>query len=448
MLVNKKLLYPLFYFIFIWISYIIIRNSFIIVWEQISLITVFFLLTTFITIVLFYLLWLYLFIKMNINKNIKTINLLLIDRKKIKFIYNYLLYVSIFYILLVSIRFFTELTYYDITFSLSSFVKLREITMEGSAFSQSMLGIFSTMFSGFHVILLIFVMWSNKQLTQREIKIAKFIFSIATFTLLLGGGRNGIFISILIVLLSIYFINFANLRKIKINKIRFFVVMLFILIIFIYIFVARDQYNGITLIDRIRLNEYNYNVKFNDSMISLLYADNFILKYGSYFVMYMTFYLTHSLTFLDLGFTTDLPKNAYYFGAMEFYPIVLLLNNFGFDFITIDAIRQEWSFAGNYTTLFLPLYYDFGIIGTFLLIVFLVFLFVFNLLKFAQNKNLISLLLLIIVSLIFILSPIYSFFSLGIFLPILFTIMNVFIIVKFFNFKNKKSKLQEYKNEK
>ncbi len=447
MLVDRKLLYPLFYFTFLWISYIIIRNSFIIAWEQISLITIFFLLTMFITIVFSYFVCLYFFVKMNINRNIKTVSFSSINNRKINIIYNYLLYVSIFYILLVSTRFFIELVYYNISFSFSAFVKLREITMEGSNFSQSILGILSTMLSAFHIILLIFIMWAKKQLTQKKVIVAKVVFSIGTFTLLFGGGRNGIFISILIVLLAIYFINFSNLRKIKINKFKFFVLTLFILIIFLYIFVARDQYNGITLIDRIRLNEYNYNIEFNDSLINMLYNDNFIIKYGSYFIMYITFYLTHSLTFLDLGFTTDLPRNAYYLGAMEFYPVIFLLNKFGFDFITIDIIRQEWSFAGNYTTLFLPLYYDFGIMGTFLLIVFLVFLFVFNLLKFVHNKNLISLLLLIIVSLIFILSPIYSFFSLGIFLPILFAIMNVFIIVKFFNFKNKKSKLQEYKND-
>jgi len=447
MLVDRKLLYPLFYIIFLWISYLVIRNSFIILWEQISLITVFFLLMMLITIVLSYYLSLYLYVKMNKN-NIKNVDLSLMNRRKIKIIYNYLLCVSIFYILLVSIRFFTELTYYNINFSLSSFVTLREITMEGSEFSQSILGIFSTIFSAFHIILLIFVMWSNKQLTQREIKIAKFIFLIGSLTLLFGGGRNGIFISIVVVLLAIYFINFANLRKIKINKIKFFVLIVIISIIFLYIFVARDEYNGLTLVDRIRLNEYNYNIKFNDTMINMLYSDNFIIKYGSYFIMYITFYLTHSLTFLDLGFITDLPKNAYYFGAMEFYPVVFLLNKFGFDYITIDSIRQEWSFAGNYTTLFLPLYYDFGIIGSFVWIIFLVFLFVFNLLKFVYNKNLISFLLLIIVSLVFILSPIYSFFSLGIFLPILVAFINVLMIVKFFNFQNKKSKLQEYKNEK
>ncbi|MEV9477230.1 O-antigen polymerase [Aliarcobacter butzleri] len=318
--------------------------------------------------------------------------------------------------------------------------------MEGSELSQSTIGIISTMFSGFHIVLFIFIMWANKHLKLREIKIAQFVFFIGTATFLFGGGRNGIFISLLIVLLAIYFINFVNLRKIKINKFKLFTLILFILIVFLYIFVARDQYLGITLFDRISLNEVNYNIKFNNTMVELLSSDNFILKFGSYFIMYMTFYLTHSLTFLDLGFTSDLPKNAYYFGAMEFYPIVLFFNKFGFDFITIDTIRQEWSFAGNYTTLFLPLYYDFGIIGTFLMIVILIFLFVYNLLKFLNNKNLISFILLIIVGLVFILSPIYSFFSLGVFMPILFAFMNVFIIVKFFNFKNKKSKLQEYKN--
>lgn len=444
MLVSRKLLYPLFYFIFIWVSYIIIRNSFIIKWESIDLVTILFLLIVFIITILFY--FIFLFMLVNKSKNIGRDEISTINIKKIKFIYNYLLFFSIIYILYVFIRFFLELIQHNIAFSLSSFVELREKTMEGSELSKSTIGILSTMFSGFHIVLFIFIMWANKHLKLREIKIAQFVFFIGTATFLFGGGRNGIFISLLIVLLAIYFINFVNLRKIKINKFKLFTLILFILIVFLYIFVARDQYLGITLIDRIRLNEVNYNIKFNNTMVELLSSDNFILKFGSYFIMYMTFYLTHSLTFLDLGFTSDLPKNAYYFGAMEFYPIVLFFNKFGFDFITIDTIRQEWSFAGNYTTLFLPLYYDFGIIGTFLMIVILIFLFVYNLLKFLNNKNLISFILLIIVGLVFILSPIYSFFSLGVFMPILFAFMNVFIIVKFFNFKNKKSKLQEYKN--
>ncbi|WNL30662.1 O-antigen polymerase [Aliarcobacter cryaerophilus] len=441
MIVNKKVFYPLFYLIFIWSSFIIVRNSFIIKWGSIDLVTILFLLIVFIITILFY--FIFLFILVNKSKNIRRDEILIINIKKIKFIYNYLLFFSIIYILCVFVRFFLELIQHNIAFSLSSFVELREKTMEGSEFSQSTIGILSTMFSGFHIILFIFIMWANKHLKSREIKIAQFVFFIGTSTFLFGGGRNAIFISVLIVLLSIYFINFAGLRRIKINKFKFFISIFFIAIIFLYIFVARDEYLGITMIDRINLNEFNYNIKFNNIMVDLLQSNSNIIKYGSYFIMYMTFYLTHSLTFLDLGFITDLPKHAYYFGAMEFYPIVLFFNKFGFDFISIDTIREEWIFSGNYTTLFLPLYYDFGIMGTFLMIVFLIFLFVYNLLKFLNNKNLISLILLIIISLVFILSPIYSFFSLGVFLPILFAFTNLFVIMKLLDYRN--SKLKELK---
>lgn len=438
MLVNSNLLHPLFYFIFIWISYIIVRNSSIILWENISLISILFLLSVFIVIVIFY--FLFLFLLVNGRKNGIHNKISMISTKKIEFIYNYFLFLSIIYIACSCSRFFLELIHQNVLFSLSSSIELREKTMMGSELSQSTIGILTTMLSGFHIIFFIFVIWAKNQLKLRKIRIAKFIFLIGTFTFLFGGGRNGIFISILIVFLLIYFINFANLRRININKSKIFILIFFISIIFLYIFIARDEYLGITLIDRIRLNEFNYDIKFNENMVDMLYSNNFILKYGSYFIMYMTFYLTHSLTFLDLGFITDLPKNAYYWGAMEFYPVVLFLNKFGFDFMSINAIREEWSFAGNYTTLFLPLYYDFGIIGIFLIVIIFIFLFVYNLLKFSNNKNLISLILLIIVSLVFILSPIYSFFSLGICLPILFAFINLYIIIKFPYFKINKSK--------
>ena len=97
MLVSRKLLYPLFYFIFIWVSYIIIRNSFIIKWESIDLVTILFLLIVFIITILFY--FIFLFMLVNKSKNIGRDEISTINIKKIKFIYNYLLFFSIIYII-------------------------------------------------------------------------------------------------------------------------------------------------------------------------------------------------------------------------------------------------------------------------------------------------------------------------------------------------------------
>jgi hypothetical protein len=120
-----------------------------------------------------------------------------------------------------------------------------------------------------------------------------------------------------------------------------------------------------------------------------------------------------------------------YLGAMTFYPIVQLLNKFGFDIITINDILNDIVNPGNYTTLFGPLYFDFSIFGSFIFIVILVNLFVVNYNKYLRKQSFMSYIVIILISITFILSPIYSFLALAVFLPICLAVFTFYIVDKF-----------------
>ncbi|QKF91992.1 O-antigen polymerase [Campylobacter sp. CCUG 57310] len=423
MKISKKLFYPLYFFIFVWLFYIFIRGL-LINWESLNEITV---LTVFLFICFVILCYvLSVCICANLKHKIQDIGI-----KKINKTYYFLQYLSMLYISLAIIRFLIEINDLNIELnSLSVSVEARERTMEGSIVSGTFLGISTTLLSGFHILFLMFTIWMRNKLTSMQLNMSILIFVIGDVCFLFGGGRNAVFISILMVSMCVYFIKFANIRKITINKTGLFVCIFLTMIIFLYIFIARDEYNGISMIDRLNLNEYNYNIKFNSILIDLLHSEYKIIQLIAYFTMSIVFYLTHSLSILDSGLTSSLPENAYYFGAMQFYPLVFLINKLGFNIITIKDILNEWELAGNYSTLLLPLYYDFGLLWSLILIMILVFLFVYNAFLLLNSGRFISCVLMSIVGCVFVLSPIYSFFSLGIFLPIFFSFIVLYTLLK------------------
>lgn len=428
MKISKKLLHPLYFFIFVWLSYICIRNLFI-SWQPLSEVTIFVVLFFICFVIFCYVVFIILFITGQRLKRVGDASSLGI--KKINKIYYFLLFISIFYIIIATTRFLIELDSLNISLNYASAsIELREKTMNGSVVSGTPLGILVTSLSGFHILLLMFSMWEHDRLSIVQLNLARFIFVVGDITFLFGGGRNSIFVSFIMILLCFYFIRFANVRKIAINKIGIFVCAILIMIVFLYIFIARDEYNGISMIDRIKLNEYFYKIKFSDFWVDLIYSESKIISTVLYFILYLVFYLTHSLYILDLGLVSNLPQNAYYFGSMEFYPIVTILNKLGFNIITIGDILEEWELAGNYATLLLPLYYDFGPIGALAVVAILVLLFVYNTILLLRNKNFISCIALAIISSVFIFSPIYSFFSLGIFLPIFFSFVVLYVFLK------------------
>jgi len=133
----------------------------------------------------------------------------------------------------------------------------------------------------------------------------------------------------------------------------------------------------------------------------------------------------------DVAFMSPVGNLFPYLGAMTFYPVVQLLNKLGFSIVPIDIILKDIVNPGNYTTLFGPLYFDFNIFGSYIFIFMIIVVYIYNYSIFLKKKSFISYMIIILISISFLLSPIYSFFTLGVFFPIVFALLIFYIISKF-----------------
>jgi len=415
---------PLYYFIYIWVIFIILRYMPIVQWHTLHFETIIYLISIFIIIIVSYII-----VALYISNKKSLVLKVDINYKKLKKLYFYLLFFSVFSLILIVLKFyFDTLTYdsYNIT-------ELRYAKMSDTRRSSSLISVFATMFSGFMIVFYIFTYWYREYLPKSYYQISAVFFIFFLLSTLLSGGRNGMFISLLMVFLAIKYKNIFRVRKISKYSFKRIFIILSIVMLFLYItsviFLERMELRERTLITSFEYIASAYNIEFNQYLINLLNIE--IINIVIFLFLFLFFYLMHSLDQFDVAFMSPVGNLFPYLGAMTFYPVVQLLNKLGFSIVPIDIILKDIVNPGNYTTLFGPLYFDFNIFGSYIFIFMIIVVYIYNYSIFLKKKSFISYMIIILISISFLLSPIYSFFTLGVFFPIVFALLIFYIISKF-----------------
>jgi len=427
--IKKIYLKPLYNFLFIWVIFISLRFLPIIKWHDLDLNTTLYLILIFFTIIVTYI-----FMGLYVTNKKPVVTIVNVNKIKIKKLYFYFLFFSLISLILIILKFYLDMSIYSTNPSLSGLTDLRYAKMEDTQRVGTILSTIATMSSGFIVIFFIFSYWYQDRLPNKYYQLSLVFFVFYIFSTLLSGGRNGFLISILLIIFSIYYKNLfkkdTKRKRINIKKVGIIFTSIFI---FLYvsgiIFLDRMELRGRTLISSFEYIANAYNIEFNQYLISLLNIEG--LNILVFLFLFLFFYLMHSLDQFNLVFISPVGELFPYLGAMTFYPIVQLLNKFGLEIITIADIKNDIVNPGNYTTLFGGLYLDFSIMGSLIFLMLIVILFVHNYYIFLRKKSFLSYMILILISITFLVSPIYSFLGLGVFMPIIFALLVFYIISKF-----------------
>lgn len=429
MRIQPLLIKPLIYFYMIWSIFLFLRFLPIIQWNNLHIGSIVYLSLMMINIFLSYMLGI-LIIKKILSKSNK--NQTKIVLKNFKKIYIFFFIFSLISILLIFIKFYTQINMFNLGMSIGSVTELRYERMHQAEQNQTMTGVIGTMLSGFAVILYFISYWYKDNIPKIYFNVSVVMLILYSLAMMTSGGRNAIFITVLLLFTTTVYkkIYYGERKKSSFGKqIKYFLIAGLVLKIFYAIFVDRAARYGFGFIERTTETAYWYNIKFNDFLVGLLdneYINGFVFLFLSLF-----FYLEHSLDQFDIAFNGSVSNNFPYLGAVNFYPIVQLLNKFGLGLISIDQINRELPNPGNYTTLFAPLYFDFGIFGSFLFISLIVFIFVYNYISFLNRGSIVNFILVALLTLVFMVSPIYSFFALSVASPIFFALF-IFIVLNIF----------------
>lgn len=235
----------------------------------------------------------------------------------------------------------------------------------------------------------------------------------------LSGGRNAFFISFLIVLF--YFIykkqNVYSKRKAKYSlwvKTIFYVGIIFCCLYSLKVFLDRFALQSIDVeyFPYYLSSEYNVEVLYPEGMgktLSAIYA----------VILYLVFYITHAFSYLDEYFVFQ--YSPMLLGSYGFPSITRLLDIvFGSQLFTVA--QDSLILKGVYLTLPGTLYIDFGYVGALLLgglISLVLGYYLRNLLKIGDSQKL----LLSYLTVVLVMSPIYSVFDIGNGFPMLLFIL-------------------------
>jgi len=351
-------------------------------------------------------------------------------RKYIYIIYSF----SFMYFILYLYKVFSLGEYSNFSFSLFGFTQLRYDLVNSDEYESGSLlsGVFSTIFSGFPGLAIIFLYYFYTELKRKDKIILFSIWLLGILYSLIGGGRNGAVILILCFLFSFYSSRAKILytKNYRFNKYRKFLIFFSIISFFVFskIFLDRAVYTSGNL--EAYINYLESTSEHNLKNYSKVLLNNRLIS-PFYFPIFMFHnYLSHSI-FELIETLNSHPLSFPFFGAYQFHFVTLFLNKFGFNFISISQISSEIVNPGRYFTLIGAVYLDYGVYG------FVPFIsFVFFMLGRLQKKYILKPSIFnstfYIFSLIFVLfSPIFSVLNISNFQPLVFNTLILYIISKF-----------------
>ena len=363
-----------------------------------------------------------------------TINNLNLNR-----IYKLLLLFSTIYIILIFIKWDDIFSSYGLDINFESAINLREQTQTNYVMGNNIYGVLSNIFSGFPIVFIMFFFKFRFQLTKKKKRLIFLISLIYVYTLFLSGGRNGVFLLIIIS----YFLHFI-FKKLKRNqfytlnsrqKLYVFTTFIFIFYLFGKIALDRADTNGILNTYISYLESTNSN-ELRDYSKELLYNSDIQLFYYPFYQFHD--YFVQSFYQFEITLN-NLPLSAPYYGQYNFSSFFLLFNKIGFNITTVSSILNEIVNPGTYFTLFGGLFLDFGFFGMFISVFIIYFLTGYFLKRFYQKQKFISLAWFIYFYIIIIMSPVYSVIGNSIYPGFLSALILISIFLKMSFFKKPNS---------
>lgn len=315
-------------------------------------------------------------------------------------------------------------------FSLMGLTEMRnKLNLFDAGSNSSILSIITSILAGFPILgyfILLYFKINNKYLSKNRtvLLVIKLFLSIITY--LLGGGRNSLVLILLISFLSLlYFrrIDKGDSMKKNLKKYKKLLLLLLGIILFVIvgITISRNKYKAnISTFDSSVYYSHGFGVDLNPNLYPYInsYNNNLSIVTTSLSLYY---YITHPLHELNITLKSS-PTNFPYNGNYQFYQFSMFLNKIGFDLISINTILNEIENPGKYTGLIGAMYLDFSY-GSLMLFFILGFLFGQYWSLFIKTKSFKSFVGLVLISVVFLVSPIYSFISIGVFSSLIISLL-------------------------
>lgn len=295
----------------------------------------------------------------------------------------------------------------------------------------SMLGLLNILLSGMPIILAVFLMLDTKWLIGRvRTRLGWLLVFTGIVSYTFSGGRNYIFITIMILGVVRFLSQHGEFKEKKTNfkrQIFVSVIALLSLIFFLYIFIARIELSGVSLLTPVYNMMSQWGVKIHVYQIDSYFMESIYVS-----IILLLFYFNHSLSAFSPYLNGSFQELTY--GVLTFpLPVMLYDTIFGTSIYLqgTDLLRVNGLYLGMLGTL----YIDFREVGIFLFSFFLGFFTTYFVKKtLAADPISLNYKLTISVSALFLsailLSPVYNIlagngFSVLIALIILYTCMKL-----------------------
>ena len=253
------------------------------------------------------------------------------------------------------------------------------------------------------------------------------VFLLGLFLSFMTGGRLTAFTFILIYFFAKTIIPSKNKKDKGTVKSKILYVGLLIIILWVFSRMFSDRRDGAGL------EEVLYILPLcepsNITKFLILHFPNYGDAIG--IVAYFEFYVTHGINQLDVLLNSPYPAHAPYLGAYQFSAFALFFKKLGFDIISNDIMGLEIPVSGYYFTEIGPMYLDFGIWGSIILVIFYGFFYGRSWQKFINKPTLFTFYSVLIFLVLSNASPIISLVGAGYFSGILVSLMFLYIFQLF-----------------
>lgn len=317
---------------------------------------------------------------------------------------------------------------YDVALDLKGLSDIRGAQTRDQSFESgsSIYGVISGILFGFPVLCIVIAIYYHSNISKTLKLFLNALFLIGLFLSFMTGGRLTAFTFILIYFFAKKVL--PNKEVIKASgktKILYGILLIIILWVFSRMFSDRRGESG--------LEEVLYILPLcepsNVTKFLLLHFPNYGNEIGV--IGYFEFYVTHGINQLDVLLNSPYPVHAPYLGAYQFSAFALFLNKLGFDIISNDVIGVELPVSGYYFTEIGPMYLDFGIWGSIVLIIIYGYFYGKTWKKFIHKPTILTFYCILIFLVLSNVSPIISLVGAGYFSGILVSVMFLYIFQLF-----------------
>ncbi len=340
---------------------------------------------------------------------------------------------SIFFSLMCFICLFIKMgnlsSNYSVNLDLKGLSTLRNAQMTDATFESgsSIFGIISGILFGFPVLCVVLGLYYNQIVSKKLSIILNVIFLLGLFLSFMTGGRLTAFTFVLVYFFAKNIIPSYGEKNKSNNKSKLLYAVLVIVILWVFSRMFSDRRG------EAGLEEVLYVLPLcepsNLTKFLLLHFPSYGDAIG--IMGYFEFYVTHGLNQLDVLLNSPYPIHAPYFGAYQFSAFALFFKKLGFDIISNDIMSLEIPVSGYYFTEIGPMYLDFGIWGSIVLLLIYGYSYGKNWKKFINKPTLFTFYFVLIFLVLSNVSPIISLVGAGYFSGILVSLLFLYIFQLF-----------------